>query len=142
MSLVEVITKAPPSTLSDQRIRKNTDWSREENSVVPIMPSSTASTLQRSIKSIARDAQKCVESSPKKLRSLWSDGSMKRDLSTKIKKIKSTDRFVVDPVKVKMYDSLKSESVASSALEKNPSTETEDSKKSAGEMDIHHGFYT
>jgi hypothetical protein len=67
---------------------------------------------------------------------------MKRDLSTKIKKIKSTDRFVVDPVKVKMYDSLKSESVASSALEKNPSTETEDSKKSAGEMDIHHGFYT
>jgi hypothetical protein len=101
------------------------------------MPSSTASDLQKSIKSIASNAQKSLDTSPKKLRSLLSsDGSMKRDLSIRIQKMKSTSKFVVGPVKRGSGTS-----GASSALEKNPSTETEESKKSADETGIHRGFY-
>lgn len=74
----------------------------------------------------AEDSQKSVATSPKKLRR---DNSMKR--------------FVVGPIK-KRYDSLKCESGisgASSTLDKSSSSETEESKKSQDEVDIHRGFF-
>ena len=92
------------------------------------MPSfkSSATNRQKSSKLTAQDSQKSVATSPKKLR---------RDTSMK--------RFVVSPIK-KTYESLKCESGlngASSELEKTSSSETEESKKSQDEIDIHRGFY-
>jgi hypothetical protein len=102
---------------------------------------------QKSIRAIAHDAHKSVTTtSPKKLRRLMSDGSIKRDLylSINIQKMKSTNRFVVGPAK--RYASLKNEtdiSGASAVLEKKSSTESEESSKNSGdEMEIHRGCYT
>ena len=96
------------------------------------MPPKSKSTVssrdrQKSFKTIVQDAQK---SAPKKLRR---DGCMKLDLSLRIERKPK-----------KRYESLKCESGisgASSEVEKTSSSETEGSKKSQEEMDIHRGFY-
>lgn len=81
---------------------------------------------QKSSKVKAEDSEKSVNTSPKKLRR---NNSMKR--------------FSISPIK-KRYDSLKCESGMSGApstLDKSSSSETEGSKKSQDEVDIHRGFY-
>ena len=95
-------------------------------------------------------AQERVTTASKKLRgSLVIDGSIKRDLSIKMQKMKSASSGWKDKVLVgprKQYESLEcgsSISHSSSTLNMNSSTETEGTaKKSADQLEIHRGCYT
>ena len=96
-------------------------------------------------------AQERVTTASKKLLrgSLVIDGSMKRDLSIKMQKMKSASSGWKDKVLVgprKQYENLEcgsSISHSSSTLNMNSSTETEGtSKKSADQLEIHRGCYT
>ena len=96
-------------------------------------------------------AQERVTTVSKKLLrgSLVIDGSMKRDLSIKMQKMKSASSGWKEKVLVgprKQYESLEcgsSISHSSSTLNMNSSTETEGmAKKSADQLEIHRGCYT
>ncbi len=109
----------------------------------------TSSGIKKSNTSIS--AQERVTTASKKLRgSLVIDGSMKRDLSVKMQKMKSASSSWKDKVVVvgprKQYESLEcgnSISHSSSTLNMNSSMETEGTtKKSADQLEIHRGCYT
>lgn len=96
-------------------------------------------------------AQERVTTASKKLRgSLVIDGSLKRDLSVKMQKMKSTSSSWKDKVVVvgprKQYESLEcgsSISHSSSTLNMNSSTKMEGTaKKIANQLEIHRGCYT
>eukprot|EP00986_Skeletonema_menzelii_P007783 scaffold3103_cov132-Skeletonema_menzelii.AAC.3 len=104
--------------------------SREDRTSLPIMPSKPTmnSDRQKSSKPIGQYAQKSA------LKKLRRSGSIKLDLSLLIER---------KPKKI-LYESLKCESSiggASVEVENTSSSETEGSKKSQDEMDIHRGFY-
>jgi len=103
------------------------------------------------LKKSNKSAQERVTTASKKLRgSLVIDGSMKRDLSVKMQKMKSASSSWKDKVVVvgprKQYESLEcgnSISHSSSTLNMNSSMETEGTtKKSADQLEIHRGCYT
>ena len=94
---------------------------------------SSSSDRKKSSKIFARkNSQKKEATSPKKLRRSESSGSKKREHgSKKPQKMKSFSRLAVGPMK----------KGTSATLEKNSSSETEESKSSRDEIDIHRGFY-